>query len=389
MKNICVVTGTRAEFGLLLPVIRRIDESKELQLKLLVTGAHLEEEQGYTKNDVIASGFVDFDEVKIKTKCDTAKDMADSIGEAVRLYADYLQANPVDMALVLGDRYEIYAFVTAATVMGIPVAHMCGGDTTEGAVDEFFRHCITKMSRLHLTSNEQSRMRVIQMGEHPDTVFNVGFTAVENFLSVESADIESIEKDLDIKLKNEKFAIVTFHSVTTEIEDVEVQVRELIKAMEQRSELKYIITKANADAGGRIINEIWDKEKETHPNWRVVSSLGMKRYLTVLRDAQLMLGNSSSGLSEAPILKTPSVNIGNRQKGRLLCESVICCECTKDSICEAIARAESEEFKKICKNSVNPYGDGNTSLKIVEIMENYLSAGISATKSFYDIKFEV
>ncbi len=388
MIKICVVTGTRADFGLLLPVLIRIKNDDGFELQLVVTGSHLNAQYGNTKNEIISSGFTNFTEIEIMTNCQTRDDMAISVGDAIVNYTFYLKSMKPDIVLVLGDRYEIFAFASAAAIIGIPIAHMYGGDTTEGAVDEFFRHCITKMSILHFTSCKKSRDRVIQMGENPSRVFDVGSTAVENILNLKPVELGSIEEKFSFKLSDKPLVVVTFHAVTTEVEKSLDQQRELIKAMEEISNVNYIVTKANADTMGTEINKIWMEEGAKHSNWLVVDSLGRENYLSVLKKAEMILGNSSSGLSEAPILRVPTVNIGNRQKGRTLCDSVICCDAEREAIVDAMKRAVSEEFQSICEKCVNPYGVGDTSIQIVEHIHKFMDNYKGEVKSFFDIEMK-
>lgn len=384
MKRICVVTGSRAEFGLLTPIIHQLKREKSFETDIVVTGAHLNYEHN-TEAEIQKAGIVSYVKLKIMTECSNETDMAIATGRAIEIYAKYLAQTKYDIVLLLGDRYEIFSFATAAAILNMPIAHLCGGDTTEGAVDEFFRHSITKMSNIHLCSNEQSRRRVVQLGENPDYVYNVGSTAVEIINEIETTDIEEIKNQLGLEMLIGDYAIVTYHPVTTEIGDVRYQVYELVKAMEAVNDLKYLITMANVDAGGDIINEIWQEEVRNHDGWALVGTLGIKRYLSFLKQSKMMIGNSSSGLSEAPILGIPTVNIGNRQKGRYKPKSVIDCNNEHSDIVRAIMRARDNDFKKEFISEKLPYGSGDTSKIVAAIIREYLVNEHKRTKAFYDI----
>lgn len=384
MKSICVVTGSRAEFGLLTPIIHQLKNDTTFRTDVVVTGAHLDCKQN-TEAEIQKAGIASYVKLEIMTECSNETEMAIATGRAIEIYAKYLAQNKYDIVLLLGDRYEIFSFATAAAILNIPIAHLCGGDTTEGAVDEFFRHSITKMSNIHLCSNEQSKRRVIQMGENPDCVYNVGSTAVEIINEIETMDIKELKKQLGLEMLVGDYAIVTYHPVTTETGAVRYQIHELVKAMEEIDELKYLVTMANVDAGGDIINKTWQEEVKNHDGWALVGTLGIKRYLSFLKSSKMMIGNSSSGLSEAPILGIPTVNIGNRQKGRYKPKSVIDCNNEHSDIVRAIMRARDNDFKKEFISEKLPYGSGDTSKIVAAIIREYLVNEHKRTKAFYDI----
>jgi len=386
--SVCVITGTRAEFGLLKPLIQKLQEDPGFDLRLTVTGSHLSAAFGNTQNEILEAGFPVYARIPIPLEGDSKPDMARATGHAVTAFANSFEKDRPDMVVVLGDRYEIFGAVTAASMLGIPVAHIHGGETTEGAVDEFIRHCITKMSQLHFTACGEYRNRVIQLGEHPDRVFDVGALGVENILHMPRMTLREVAESLNFPLEDAPFAIVTMHPVTLEDNTAKDQMTELIAAMDAFPQMRYIITKANADAGGRIINAIWDAEKEKHPNWIVVPSLGVKRYLSALAHAQMMLGNSSSGIIEAPALHIPTVNIGDRQKGRMMSESVICCEADRGSVMDAMKLAMSAQFRHVAAAAVCPFGKGDTSSQIAAQLYSFLSREqVETKKSFYDLRF--
>lgn len=390
MKHkVCTVTGSRAEFGLLTPLIKIIETDENIEHQLVVTGSHLNDAFGSTVNEIEESGLHIHAKIALPIngddKCDTAK----ATGTAISLFADFFDKNRPALVIVLGDRFEIFAVATACAILGIPIAHLYGGETTEGAIDEFFRHSITKMSVLHLVSCETYRRRVIQLGEAPERVFNVGALGIENIFNLPMMTVEELGQSLNFDLTSSRFCVVTFHSVTMEEGTEKEQIVELIAALNEFPEMKFIITKANADAGGRVINRIWESETKKHNNWILVSSLGSKRYLSALKNAEMMIGNSSSGIIEGPSAHIPTINIGDRQKSRVRADSIIDCRPNKKDIVAAMKKAMTPEFKRITRDTVSPFGDGNTSSKIHSAITDYLKTGIKGVeKSFYDIEFE-
>ena len=385
--DICVVSGSRAEYDLLKPLLERIYNDSDFNLSFVLTGSHLDERFGNTGREIDKGLIPVAERIPLLPVNDDKHGMADSIASAVSGFADFFGKHSFDLLLILGDRFEIFGTAIAAAVMGVPIAHLYGGDTTEGAADEFMRHSITKMSWLHFTSGERYRERVIQLGESPDRVFNVGSLGVENALNLPLMPLEKLEKELGFKLVGEKYAVVTYHPVTLENETAESRMEELIAAMDALSGYRFIVTGSNADAGGVLINEIWKREAGKRANWYFTSSLGAVRYLSALKYAVCMLGNSSSGISEAPSLKVPTVNIGDRQKGRIMAESVISCEPLRDEILSAVKKAEDPLFRESLKDMTSPFGDGHTSEKTVKIIKSFLSSGkIDLKKKFYDLK---
>ncbi len=385
-SKICIVTGSRAEYDLLKPVILKLQSDEEIECDLVVTGSHLEESFGNTVSEIDRDEVRVTEKIKIPMDSDTKLDMARSVAAGIEKFAEYFNDNVYDMLIVLGDRFEIYAVAIAAAMLSIPIAHLYGGDTTEGAVDEYMRHGITKMSYLHFTSAEEYRKRVIQLGEDPQRVFNVGSLGVENCMKLPLMELDELNASLATELKEVSYAVVTYHPVTMENGSVKWQTDELIRAMSDMDELSYIITLSNADAGGRYINEKWKEEASRHDNWTVIPSLGAVRYLSAVKYSAFVLGNSSSGISEVPSMKVPTVNIGDRQKGRIMADSVISCDPSSDSIKSAMIKALSPEFKEIAQNTVSPFGDGNTSERIVSEIKRTLKNGeIDLKKKFYDI----
>lgn len=386
-KIISVLTATRAEYGLLKPVITKLLKSEELDVRIVVTGMHLSAKYGFTYKEVEEDGFAIDEKIDILEDSTTEDAISKSMGTALIEFSDYFRKLKPDMLMVLGDRYETLAVCCAAMNARIPIAHLYGGETTEGAVDEAIRHAITKMSYLHFTSTLEYRKRVIQLGESPDRVYQVGALGIENILKTNLLSMGQLERSIQFKL-DKPYGVVTFHPVTLENNTVKEQFHNLLCAMDKHDELKYIITKANADANGVIINEMIDQYVAGHDNVIAYPSLGMLRYLSALKYCSMVIGNSSSGIIEAPSFGIPTINIGDRQKGRIQSNSIINCRAETDSINEAIESALSSEFIKRAKNTVNPYGDGHTSNRIVNVIREYLLENkISLKKKFYDINF--
>ena len=387
MQKVCIVTGSRAEYGLLRALLFKLRDDEDISLQLVVTGSHLSGAFGNTYHEIENDGFEISARIGIPLEGDSKTEMAKATGFALSAFTDYFENSRPDLLVVLGDRYEIFAATAAATILGIAVAHISGGDVTEGALDDTFRHCITKMSLLHFPGCKQSAERLIQLGENPSRVFNVGEPGVENCFSVMPIRRSELQSCLGFDITQKSYAIVTFHPATMEDNSAEAQVCELISALENFPNMNFIITKANADSGGRAINQIWDKQANAHSNWLVVSSLGVERYISAMKYAEMIIGNSSSGIVEAPAMKKPSINIGNRQRGRMMAESVICCEPQAEEITCAIKRALSPEFKTAAANVVNPFGDEQTSQRIFDVIKNFLTDGPhNIKKEFYDFK---
>ena len=388
MYKICVVTGTRAEYGLLRSLLIKLNGHGSIDLQLVVTGSHLSEQFGNTQKEIQEDDFLEYIKLPIPIEDDSKEGMAFSTGVALQKFAELFSEQKPDLLVVLGDRFEIFAVAAAAHMIGIPTAHISGGDVTEGAVDDVIRHCITKMSVLHFPGCEQSRKRIIQMGEQPEAVFNVGEPGVENCLKRELMSRDTLADNLEFPYIKRDYSVVTFHPVTMENNTAKSQMQELINAMEEIPDMAYIVTLANADAGGRMINEIWGREGKKHTNWLIVPSLGVLRYLSAVKYAKLVVGNSSSGVVEAPSMKTPTINIGDRQKGRMMADSVICCEPEREDIVRAMNIALTDDFQEKAKQVKSPFGDGSTSEQIMEHILKFLhSERTTQEKKFYDIEF--
>lgn len=383
-KKISILTATRAEYGLLKPVINKLISVSEFDVRVVATGAHLSPEFGLTYREIEQDGIAIDEKIEILLSADTPSAISKSMGLAMISFADYFDKLQPDMLVVLGDRYETLAVCCAAMNQRIPIAHLYGGEITEGVVDESIRHAITKLSYLHFTSTEEYRGRVIQLGEQPDRVFSVGATGIENILQEKLMSKAELEVAIDFKL-DKLYAMVTFHPVTLEDNNSAEQFQALLGTCEKYKDMKFIFSKANADANGRIINQMIDTFVKGNDQAIAFTSLGMTRYLSALRYCAFVIGNSSSGLVEAPSFGIPTINIGDRQKGRLQAESIINCEPTKEDIVQAIALAMTENFKNRARATVNPYGDGNTSGKIVDTIKDFLLNGkIALKKKFYD-----
>lgn len=386
--QIGVITGTRAEYGLLRNLIFKLKENKSIDFKLIVTGAHLSEVFGNTQSEIIKDGINNYIKVPIPIDDDSKDGMSLSAGIAMSNFANLFTKYKPDILIVLGDRYEIFSAVSAAHLVGIRVAHIGGGDITEGAVDDAIRHCITKMSNLHFPGCEQSRKRIIQMGEQPQYVFNVGEPGVENCLDLEKMSRKALAESLNFDIVNNDYSLVTFHPVTMENNTGVEQVYELIHAMDKLKDMYFIITMANADAGGRAINDIWIKEGKKRKNWLVVTSLGVVRYLSAMKYAKLVIGNSSSGIIETPSMGIPTINIGDRQKGRMMAESVISCLPIEKDIANSMNIALADDFQEASKHVYSPFGNGNTTDQIICYVLDYLnSKQENNEKHFYDIDF--
>lgn len=336
-KKIAVLTATRAEYGLLRPLIGRIEQDKELELAILVTGMHLSEEFGNTYQEIIEDGFSIAVKIPILDQEHDAVAISRAMAVALLEFGKYFQVNRPDLLIVLGDRYETVAVCLAAVNDRIPIAHIHGGEITEGAVDDVFRHAITKFSYLHFPSTDSYAKRIIQLGEFPDRVFTVGALGVENIKNVKLLTKKELEDSIGMNLEGQ-YAVVTFHPVTLDEGDVEEQFGEVLYALDSFN-MKYIITKANADAGGHLINQMIDAYEAEHDNVLAVTSLGMKRYLSALKYCTMVIGNSSSGILEAPSFGVPTVDIGDRQRGRVAAETVIHCKIKKEEIKRAIQKA--------------------------------------------------
>ena len=380
MNRIAIVTATRAEYGLLSPLIKRVDADDVLELDLIVTGTHLSHKHGYTIDDIRDDGVKISHEIPILDDDNSPYGISITMANTMKGFAKCFRDDRPDMAVILGDRTEMLGVAAAALNERIPIVHIHGGEVTEGAVDDCIRHAITKMSYIHFTSTEVYRQRIIQMGEEPDRVFNVGALGVENILKQELMSEDEVRANVGIPIGMD-YAVVTFHPVTMEDDTASDQVGELCKAMNDSPDFFYLITGANSDAGGDYINNCLQDFAEANSNTLFVQNLGMKRYLSAIKYASFVMGNSSSGIIEAPVIGTPTVNIGDRQKGRIRGYSIIDCNPQKDDIIFAMKKAMDIGVL----NLPNVYGKGDTSARIAEQIKDTLIKGIDMKKSFYDL----
>lgn len=386
MKKVCVITGTRAEYGLLKPLIQKIDKDDEMELQLVVTGMHLSPEFGLTYQEIEQDGFRITDRNEMLLSSDTPNGITKSIGLGVIGFADIFTRTKPDMVVILGDRYESFAAATAAMVHRIPIAHIHGGELTEGAIDEAIRHALTKMSMLHFTATETYRNRVIQLGEQPDRVFCVGALGVENIKTQKLMSREELEKSLSFGL-DQPYVMVTFHPVTLENNTAKEQFENLLGALDEFREYQIIFTKANSDTDGRVVNQRIDEYVANNRGRAVAfTSLGMVRYLSAVKYCEMVIGNSSSGIMEAPSFHIPTVNIGDRQKGRMRGKSVIDCGCASDEIVCAIRKARSMRENSDLQHESNPYERAGTSEAILDTIKDYLASGVDIKKCFYDME---
>lgn len=389
MKKIVILTATRAEYGLLKPLMKRFMADAYYDTRIAVTGMHLSPEFGMTIKEIEADGLSIDKKIEIVLSSDTPVALSKSMGLAMISFSEYFDECQPDALIVLGDRYETLAVCCAAMNARIPIFHLYGGEATEGLIDEAIRHSITKMSYLHFTGTEAYRKRVIQMGEDPSRVFNVGALGVENALTMTKMSIDELERSLGFKLGN-MYAVGTFHPVTLENSTAERQTMELLAAIDKHQNLKYLFTKANADTDGRIINRLLEQYSHKHDNFHLVDSLGMNRYLNAISNACFVIGNSSSGLIEAPSFHIPTINIGDRQKGRITGKTIVTCKPDKNSINDAMDKVLKQSFRDGIRNAVSPYGDGHTSEKIMAVIkEFFVNSRIDIKKKFHDLDFEV
>lgn len=385
MRKICVITGTRAEFGLLRPLIELIANDNELQLQLIATGMHLSPEFGYTLNEITEAGFMVDKKVECLLSSDSSIGVSKTIALAISGFANALAELTPDLVVVLGDRTEILGAVIATAMVNIPIAHLHGGETTEGAYDEAIRHSITKFSHLHFTSTEAYRKRVIQLGEHPDTVFNVGAIGLDTIKKLPLLDKASFEQAIGFKLK-ERNILITYHPVTLEKEAPIETFENILTALDELTDTALIFTHANSDKNGRIINKMITEYVSSHKDKAVeFKSLGQLRYLSALQYVDFVIGNSSSGILEVPAFYIPTINIGDRQKGRICNESVINSNNSLEDIKKSITFALDKTFREKILQQELLYGNGTAAEKILQIIKEHNH--ISIKKSFYNIDF--
>lgn len=381
-RKICVVTGTRADYGLLYWLMKEIQSDPEFELQIIVTGMHLSPEFGLTYKAIEKDGFVIHRKIEMLLSSDTPSAIAKSMGLAVIGFADAFHVICPDLLIVLGDRYEIFAATQAALVAKIPIAHIAGGDITEGAFDEAMRHGITKMSHLHFVTNDRSAGIVRQLGENPALIYNVGSLGIDYITRVQLLNRNELEISLDFQFKEQNM-LITFHPVTLDLQPAAEQFEQLLIALDTFGDgVGIIFTKPNADTEGRSIIQMMDNYTSSHSNAKCFTSLGQLHYLSTIAQVDVVIGNSSSGLYEVPSLNRPTVNIGNRQKGRLQAFSVINCE----PVAWDIERTIHKALELDCSQTVNPYGDGNSAIKITSILKGMKNYKNLLQKHFYKVE---
>ncbi|MBE0508201.1 MAG: UDP-N-acetylglucosamine 2-epimerase (hydrolyzing) [Marinospirillum sp.] len=383
-RKVCIVTGTRAEFGLLRWLMQEIQSHPALELQVIATGMHLSPEFGSTYHEIEEAGFSIDAEVEMLLSADSSTAVTKSMGLGMIGFADVYNRLRPDLIIVLGDRFEIFAAVSSALIARIPVAHLHGGETTEGAFDEAIRHSITKMSHLHFVAAEDYKKRVIQLGEQPECVFNVGGMGIDAIKQIKLLSREELEQSIDF-LFGEKNLLITFHPVTLEGgASSSAQMSELLAALSELKDTQLIFTLPNADTGGRALSSMVREFVNNHPNSYVFTSLGQLRYFSCLAQIDGVVGNSSSGLAEAPSFGIATINIGDRQRGRLKAKSVIDCQPLKEEILRALKQIYAPQFRKTLKSVDNPYGNGGASKAIVKTLADYPLENI-LKKKFYNL----
>jgi len=385
-KNVCIITGTRAEYGLLKPLIDEFINDDFFEVQIIATGMHLSPEFGLTYKDIEKDGLKIDEKIEILLSSDTPIGISKAMGLGMISFSEAYERLKPDLLIGLGDRFELFSGVATAMICRIPVAHLHGGEATEGLIDESIRHAITKMSQIHFTSTKEYRKRVIQLGENPNRVFHVGAIGLESANQLKLLDKKTLEKELNFRF-GKKNMIVTYHPVTLEKLTAKEQFNELLCALDEFKEINIIFTKANADTGGRIINFLIDKYVENNKNRaKAFISLGQLKYLSTLKFVDVMVGNSSSGIIEMPSFKNATINIGDRQKGRIKAESIIDCYPQKKDIVDAIDKVFSGEFKEKLKIVKNPYYKKGTAARIKNILKKIDLASI-LKKEFFDLEF--
>lgn len=383
-RRICVVTGTRADYGLLYWPMREILDAPDLELQVLVTGMHLSPEFGMTVREIEADGFEVSDRVEMLLSSDSPAAIAKSMGVGLIGFADALRRLSPDVILLLGDRFEILAAAQAAMVARIPIAHIHGGESTTGLMDDSIRHAVTKMALYHFVTAEPFRRRVIQLGEHPARVHIVGAPGLDHLRRSELLDRASLEQALGFPLRT-PVLLVTYHPVTLEATDPSEPMGELLAALDAVPEATLIFTRTNADTRGRVINQMIDRYVDSNPERaHVFTSLGQQRYLSALREVDAVVGNSSSGIIEAPAVQVPTVNVGDRQGGRLRAQSVVDCAVTREAIEAAIRRVLTTDFRQAMGDATSPYGDGHAAERIVGHLRELPLEDV-LKKGFYDL----
>lgn len=386
--KVCIVTATRAEYGLLKPLMHAIKSEPQWQLQILATGAHLSSEFGLTYKEIEKDGFEIDAKVEMLVSSDTSEAIVKSMGLGMIGFADALKNLKPDLLVILGDRYEMLSMASAALIFKIPLVHIHGGEITEGAYDDAIRHSITKMAHLHFASTETYKNRIVQLGENPKFVHNVGAIGLDNVFGMSLLTKDELEENLGIQFKKYNYQ-VTFHPSTLDTQSPDEQFDILLRAIEVQENSFFVFTKSNADTGGRIINQLIDDFTNKHPeNSIAFSSLGSLRFLSLLQICDAIVGNSSSGIVEAPSLKTATINIGDRQKGRLQAESTLNVAVDFNDIKAAFEKLKSDEFQKTISTARNPYGNGNAVEKIMDVLRKVNLKDFQYKKFYDSVEYE-
>lgn len=385
MRKICFFTSTRADYGIMSRLMRKVSDASECELQIIATNMHLSPEYGLTYKEIETDGFHINKKVEMMLSSDTRNGIVKSMGVALLGFADALEDLKPDLAVILGDRYEMLAAAEACMIYNIPIAHIGGGDVTEGAFDDSIRHSITKLSYLHFANTDVARQRIIQMGEDPNRVFNFGGLGNDNILNESIMPKAELEESLGIRLDKD-YIIVTFHPVTMEYNTAEIQIRLLLKALESYlNSFKIIFTMPNSDADSRIIADLIKSFVQKHPTESIAEvSLGKKRYYSALKHCSAVVGNSSSGIYEAPSFHVPTLNIGDRQKGRLRGESVVDVDATQEGITRGLEKVLSKEFREYVKTTLSPFEKPGTLDNMYDVLVRYPITDIKG-KVFYSL----
>ena len=383
-RSIAVVTGTRAEYGLLRHLIKLINDSHEFELQLIVTGSHLSKKFGETYKEIEGDGFIINRKIDLLLVSDAPLGLAKSTSIGLAGFGEAFDTIKPDLVLVLGDRFEILSAVIAAMFARIPIAHLHGGELTEGVIDEAIRHSITKFSHLHFVGNDEYRKRVIQLGENPNMVFNVGGLGVDAIKNINLLSKFELENSLGIKFKN-KNLLITFHPVTLEKHSSLFQMSELLDALSDLEDTCLIFTMPNADTDSQIIFDLIEDFVSKNKNAHVFTSLGQLRYLSCIAQVDAVIGNSSSGLTEVPTFNKATINIGSRQKGRIQSNSVINCHPISVDIKNSIKKSYTDQFKDLLMSTKNPYGDGGAAQRIINIL-SLVDFSSLIHKEFFDLE---
>ena len=384
MRKVCVFTGTRAEYGLLRPLMEALRKDANIRLQVIASGMHLSPEFGLTVREIEKDGFEIQEKVEILLSSDSPVGLCKSMGLGLIGFSEALERLKPDVLVILGDRFEAFAVASSAMICRIPIAHIHGGEATEGLIDEPIRHAVTKMSHLHFTSTERYRQRVIQLGESPDRVFNVGALGLDNIAGMDLPGRTELEEKIGLSLQGD-YALITFHPVTLEKNTAQGQFQEILDALSSRKDLRLVFTKANADTEGRIINRMIDRYCAEHPERaKGFTSLGQFLYRSAMKHAAVVVGNSSSGIIEAPSFHVPTIDIGDRQKGRIATRSIIRCRPVEKEITEALDKALSNDFRETARRAQNPYEKLGTTQTIKDVLVRFELKNI-LKKSFYDL----